>query len=272
VNVSSPFSATSLLPSTTYEFYVRANCQANGYSAWTGPYTFTTLPTPPANDNCGTAVTLTLGAVFADNAVVATNVGATNSVATAPGCAGIPNGDVWYTVVVPASGTITIETGANAGSTITDTGLAVYSGSCANLALVLCNDDISGGTNNFSKVSLTAANNIAAGQTLYVRAWEYGNDTFSTFKVSAYDASLNNPSFDSASFVYYPNPVKDVLHLSYSQNISKVEIINLLGQQVLSQSMNANQTQIDMSRLNSGAYLVRVTSEGQVKTIKVIKE
>jgi hypothetical protein len=48
--------------------------------------------------------------------------------------------------------------------------------------------------------------------------------------------------------------------------------MNLLGQEVITKSINSNQSQIDMSNLPQGTYLVKVTSENQVKTIKVIKE
>ena len=84
--------------------------------------------------------------------------------------------------------------------------------------------------------------------------------------------SLATSTFDNASFSYYPNPVKDVLNLSYNKNISKVAVYNLVGQEVATKSINANQSQIDMSNLSRGTYLVKVTADNQVKTIKVIKE
>jgi hypothetical protein len=62
------------------------------------------------------------------------------------------------------------------------------------------------------------------------------------------------------------------LNLSYTENISGVQIFNLLGQQVMTKAINANQSQIDMSSLATGAYLVKVTADNQVKTIKVFKE
>ncbi|MNE73768.1 hypothetical protein D3C80_1697960 [compost metagenome] len=70
----------------------------------------------------------------------------------------------------------------------------------------------------------------------------------------------------------YPNPVKDVLTLSYSQNITNVSIFNLLGQQVINKALDNSEAQIDMSVLPQGAYLVKVNVQNQVKTIKVIKE
>ncbi|MDR6968036.1 plastocyanin [Flavobacterium arsenatis] len=78
--------------------------------------------------------------------------------------------------------------------------------------------------------------------------------------------------FGTANFKLYPNPVKDILNLTNTQNISNVEVFNMLGQQVIAKSINATQGQIDMSHLATGTYLVRVASENQVKTIKVIKQ
>lgn len=91
------------------------------------------------------------------------------------------------------------------------------------------------------------------------------------FKVE-YTADLANQNFDSSNFKFYPNPVKNTLNLSYVQNISNVSVFNLLGQKVLENTINATSTQVDMSGLASGSYLVKVTSDNQTKTIKVIKE
>ncbi len=89
------------------------------------------------------------------------------------------------------------------------------------------------------------------------------------FKV---ETTLGTSTFNDKSFAYYPNPVKNVLHLSYNKNITNVAVFNLLGQEVATKSINATQSQIDMSNLSKGTYLVKVTAENQVKTIKVIKE
>jgi Secretion system C-terminal sorting domain len=79
-------------------------------------------------------------------------------------------------------------------------------------------------------------------------------------------------SFDSTNFSSYPNPVVDILNLSYSKNIDKVQVINLLGQEVVAKSINATDAKVDMSALSSGTYLVKVTSDNQIKTLKVIKQ
>ena len=86
------------------------------------------------------------------------------------------------------------------------------------------------------------------------------------------DVALEDKDFTKNTFKFYPNPVKDILHLSYDQNISTVVVYNLLGQLIMERNINSNSTSLDMSHLNSGTYLVKVTSDKITKTIKVIKE
>jgi len=233
------------------------------------------FPPAPSNDVCSSPVALTVGGVFADNDIDTSNAGATLSSETPiPTCGAFnfaTNGkDVWYSLVVPASGTVTIETGVtSSGATGIDTVIAAYTGSCGALTQVGCDDDTSlEFTYGLSLLSLTGQ---TPGATILVRAFGY-NGSFGNYSISAYDASLGNGSFDSSNFTFYPNPVKDVLNLSYSQNINKVQVINILGQEVKTVSMDATQAQVDMSNLPTGTYLVKVTSDNQVKTIKVIKQ
>lgn len=88
----------------------------------------------------------------------------------------------------------------------------------------------------------------------------------------AMEAVLSTGDFTSNSFTAYPNPVKDVLNVSFMQNISSVSVLNILGQQMLFVNVNANKGQVDMSNMPAGTYLVKVTTDSVVKTIKVIKE
>lgn len=233
-----------------------------------------TIPPPPpapANDECTGAIALTPGGVFADNAVTGTTESATTTPGITPSCQASILADVWYSVVVPASGNLTIETQASTTNPLTDTVVVAFSGACGSLLPVGCDDDL--GIGNFSLLSLTGQ---TPGDTLYVGVWKYGTTapsaTVNGFRISAYDGSLGNGSFDNANFSYFPNPVKNTLNLSYNQEISNVEIFNLLGQKVITNKVNANAAQIDMSNLSKGAYMVRVTSNEQTKTIKVIKE
>ncbi|MEZ0007015.1 hypothetical protein ABH942_002393 [Flavobacterium sp. 28YEA47A] len=227
----------------------------------------------PANDDCANAITLTAATNYAGGAVNSTVADATDSAATssipAPGCASYNGGDVWYKVVIPADGKLTIQTGNPIGSSVTgfDSGLAVYSGTCNALELIECNDD--GGSANYSRINLTER---TPGETVYIRVWEYGNDDEEIFSISAWSPTLSVPTFNNANFKAYPNPVSGILNLTYDQTISDVQIFNLLGQNVVSKTINDTNGAIDMSGLPSGSYLVKVTAEGQTKTIKVIKQ
>jgi hypothetical protein len=86
------------------------------------------------------------------------------------------------------------------------------------------------------------------------------------------DVVLGKESFDIASFTYYPNPVQDVLNLTYSQDITSVSVFNLLGQRVIAKEVNATEAKVDMSGLADGTYIVNVTAGNTVKTLKVVKK
>jgi hypothetical protein len=261
----------NLSPATTYYVWVRSLCSSTLLSSWSVSTTFTTLvaPTQPVNDDCSGAIVLTPAGDFASAVQTGTLFAATSS-NFIPTCQTSVSSDVWYKVVVPTSGNITIETQSAAANSMTNSVIAAFTGACNTFVQVGCNDN--NGSSSMSLLSLTAQ---TPGATLYIGVWNIGNTTTasnSEFKIAAYDASLANDTFNNNSFSYYPNPVKDVLNLSYSKNITNISVYNLLGQQVIVKTVNDNQSQIDMSKLSNGTYMVKVTADNQVKTIKVIKQ
>ncbi len=84
--------------------------------------------------------------------------------------------------------------------------------------------------------------------------------------------SLNNGDWDKNHFKASPIPVKNTLNLSYNAIITSVKVYTVLGQEVISKSIEANQTRLDMSSLEKGTYFVKIVAGLQEKTIKVIKE
>jgi len=84
---------------------------------------------------------------------------------------------------------------------------------------------------------------------------------------------LANEDFTVANEMkVYPNPVKDLLQISFDATISTVGIYNILGQEVIAKMINANEGFVDVSTLSPGTYIVKVTAGEQVKTLKVIKQ
>ena len=134
---------------------------------------------PPENNDCSNATTLVVGTSNTENVVTGTNVGATGSNPPPnPNCDAYAGGDVWYTATIPASGLLNIET-SDAGG-ITDTGVAVYTGSCGSLTQIDCDAD--SGPGFFSTINLTGLPNT----TVYIRVWEYQNNNFGEFNIVAY--------------------------------------------------------------------------------------
>lgn len=223
---------------------------------------------PPTNNDCANVTALTTGANFSQNSVIGTLVGATDSGIGAPSCSSFGGGDVWYSIVVPADGNIDIETNNN-GSTLSDTAMEVYSGTCGALVSVECDDDDSA-DGNFSLINLTGR---TPGETLYLRVWEYNGGTEDTFQVSAYSATLSIEDLQlTESFKFYPNPVNDVLNISAKNNIEKLQIVNMLGQVVKSTTPNMNKYQLDLSDLTSGIYFIRASINNTEGTFRVVKK
>lgn len=79
---------------------------------------------------------------------------------------------------------------------------------------------------------------------------------------------------DILSFNYYPNPVKEVLHIDTNHNIQSIKVYNLDNQEI----MNLNATKIvngevDVRMLPQGIYVFKIAFDnGKLKTFKVVKK
>jgi len=266
--IDNPYMLSGLTTGTDYEFYVQSDCGAGDLSAWTGPFLFTTLFPPPANDDCANAIVLTPGTNYAANQIDGTVLGATDDLE--PNSCGSNGPGVWYSVVVPSDGNITIEIGPDAGTGDIgfDSVIEVFSGTCGALVSINCDDD-GASSDAFSILDLTG---LAAGTTIYIRVWEYGGGQTEPFSISAYNPSLSIDEVSFEGFSFYPNPVKDILTLNSPKGINKVSVYNMLGQEVLRTSPNTISRDIDMSAFQSGAYFVKVTINNTTETIRIIKQ
>jgi uncharacterized Zn-binding protein involved in type VI secretion len=97
-----------------------------------------------------------------------------------------------------------------------------------------------------------------------------GNDVF---VVKLAQPILSNTNFESNNFfVFYPNPIKDILYIenSLNRNITEIRVIDITGKVVLEQK--GNERSVNLSNLNPGFYIVFITSEGKVSSQKIIKE
>ena len=93
-----------------------------------------------------------------------------------------------------------------------------------------------------------------------------------TWSIDASCEAMGLSDVSTLDFVYYPNPVKDVLNISSRKPIESISVHNMAGQQVL-QSLNERNGQVDIAALAPGVYVFRVILEGgRIETFKIIKK
>ena len=86
--------------------------------------------------------------------------------------------------------------------------------------------------------------------------------------------TLSTPEVErDISLSLYPNPAKDYVTIKGTVNsLNTIEIYNINGQRII-EIRNPNERTIDVSKLESALYLVRLsTNSGKAKTLKFIKE
>ncbi|MFZ1527422.1 MAG: gliding motility-associated C-terminal domain-containing protein [Ferruginibacter sp.] len=129
----------------------------------------------PANDEPCNAIPLTVGSTCTFTQY--TNAAATATAGVpAPGCANYAGGDVWFSVTVPAGGTLIFD---SQQGVITDAGMAIYSGTCSALTLIECDDDDS----QNGLMSYIYRTGLTPGSTVWIRFWEYGGNNNGTFGI-----------------------------------------------------------------------------------------
>ena len=98
--------------------------------------------------------------------------------------------------------------------------------------------------------------------------------SFSDFAIgrAASDVSLSNDDFTANKFSIFPNPTASLVTISAKETISKIDLFDIAGKQILSQNANGATTNLDLSNLNSGIYFARILMiNGIISTQKIVK-
>lgn len=90
-------------------------------------------------------------------------------------------------------------------------------------------------------------------------------------KVTVVDPALSVPTKKTMSVSIYPNPAQNVITLNASATRNKVVIYDMLGNMVMSQVLE-NQNTLDISKLTSGVYLVEISSTDGISKMKLVKK
>jgi hypothetical protein len=91
------------------------------------------------------------------------------------------------------------------------------------------------------------------------------------FTMSVTCEPLGIDDIDFAGFNYYPNPANETINFSSLEDIDSIAIYNVIGQQVIAQSVHAISGQLNVSNLRTGTYIMEVTIGVKTATYKVIK-
>lgn len=282
---------SNLNPSMAYQFYVRSNCAANGFSAWSSVQSFTTTCVPIATfpyvqnfDNttlpsCWNNESVA-GAGSATWKYVITNGNSSISPKSAPRMAEFRTesaGERAKLLMPPLniSGLANPELRfslANVNWLGEVDELRIYYKSNPNDAWVQVGSSYMTENSSWLDVSIPllskSANYFIAfeGASNWSRGMNIDNvlilDTSATLGVN--DVAKNS------GIKLYPNPVKDVLNINSDKKLRSVEVFSLTGQ--LLQKVDNNAKQINMSGLEKGVYLLRVKSEGKDESFKIIKD
>ncbi|KRP27894.1 MAG: hypothetical protein ABS28_04120 [Cryomorphaceae bacterium BACL22 MAG-120619-bin32] len=128
--------------------------------------------------------------------------------------------------------------------------------------------DVSSLTGNTSDISLAFRN---ADQPV-TPGWSSGTGNFVINSIIFDNTlSVNDIDYrDDASILIYPNPVQNTLKVNASKDITKIEVYNILGQNVLS---NKNSNTLNVQGLIKGTYIAKIHQDNDtISTKRFIKE
>lgn len=115
----------------------------------------------------------------------------------------------------------------------------------------------------------TFSDDKPAASTVYYRLKQIDND--GKFKYSDV-VSANVKS--SLSVKIYPNPVSSVLSVSHPSEVSRLTIVNLQGKKLIQQTiaLSATSTEVNVSSLQAGTYIIMVEGKGIKSSLKFLKK
>lgn len=279
----------NLAPSTVYYVWVQSNCAANDVSALSTVLTFTTACGPstvPYSQDFESAVAPALPLCTSRE-----NVGTGNNwtVVNNPG-SGFTNktlryaynstnaANAWFytngvSLVAGTAYTVGYKYGNNSTTYNENLKVAVgTSAAAASMTTVLADHPgIIGGVAATNTVTFTPT--VDGVYYFGFNAYSIADQYYLFVDNISVQTALATTGFDNNSFSLYPNPVKDILNIGYSKAIKSVAVYNMLGQEVAAKATDITMTQINMSNLSKGTYLVKVVAEDSAtKTIKIVKE
>jgi len=132
------------------------------------------------------------------------------------------------------------------------------------------------GTSSDTEQQITDADISSISQPAYLAFKYYSNGSPTRWNVDNFTITTSNDiGFENeeitASILIFPNPATDNITVKSEQIMSRVCLINLLGQEVLCIKPNVKETEINISTVKAGTYFMSVDFERTSKIFKVLK-
>jgi len=240
-----------LSASTTYDWRVRANCASGSSDYSQAQFTTSAAPVCPGTYDVSTNGTRGGAATIPFNTDIK---GLVN-----------PSGDNdYYKFVITTGGTITM----------TLTTLP------ANYHLRLLNS--SGSTlqtsSNSGTTNETINRTVTAG-TYYARVYPSSSSQWNatncyTLRVNLGTASREEGLVTGKLVTVFPNPVNKTVNISIPdiQGMADIRVFDIYGKLMQQRSSGQMNTQLDLSSLSSGIYVIKVMNNGTESMMKIVKQ
>lgn len=120
------------------------------------------------------------------------------------------------------------------------------------------------------KSSLPAGTQIRNSAAIY---FDYNAAVLTNTVLNTLQTTSGVHEFTSGSFDVYPNPSNGIVTVNSSNVISKITIINVLGEVVKSITVDSKQVIVDLTDLKSNVYFIQVIdTNNQTSIRKIVKE
>lgn len=261
---STSYNLYGLSAGTSYEWRVYAKCSLTETSTYSGGQFTTSGSTAPTASACPGPYDVTTNAAMSGAASISLNTDVKGTVA--------PKYDIdYYKFTINGGGTITVwltTLPANydlavLNSNGTQIGISKNSGSKSETVSLT----VTPGTYYAKVFPKGTANSASSCYTLKVQTATASKAASTTI---ASEASANS----RFAINLYPNPASDQLMLSVEgvDKRSDIKVYNLAGKLVMHQVSGNMLTQLNISKLPTGIYMLNVNNGGETKAAKFVKQ
>jgi hypothetical protein len=272
---------SSLTASTAYSYFIRSNCGAGGFSAWTPSLAFTTAKVCPQTVGFETNASLVGMTTFGN--------GSYGLSVSAPANAQAGN-FYWIfntnTTAVSNNWLFTAPFSLQANEAVTIT-FWIRCATARSLRLTVGNAPVqasqttqlwaNAALNNPTYTQFTATYTAPSTGIYY-----FGFNDISTAQAVAtlrldsinFTSVLGTNDYLTSKFSVYPNPTNNEVNFSNDVNavVSTVAMADLNGRVVKSATVNATEGNISISDLATGIYMMTITTDQGVAVKKIVKQ